>query len=376
MSERGEFGEADVAALGLSETTKNLVMGLKSMERVVKDNLAVFHNLTPKLEKFANVAKSMEVFLNKMPPVSKKISESKFQKGVKELGKTFKSMAQASVQAWAMERLMSLMEPFISLLDLFTPLFEVFAGILQEALLPIIMELNPIIMLMVQWLMENKDMIILFINVLNPLLLIFHLLMGNFEELHILFISIEFIVKTFWTSLDWLYKQFVMFYELISGNIFILNMIKGFKDFFKLMESLYDFIDDNLLKSFKSIHKSFKSFKKGIQDIIGVLDNLNPFTKSKGKKKKKKKDKDNEWWDPLDWFGPEIYGFSSPQVIGVGDEGETEYLMGESKLKGLMSASGSDNTEVVYELQRLNDSNSELLALKYKTRNKLQRRRM
>ena len=110
-----------------------------------------------------NAAASMEIFmsglekslghaLKPLEVVSKQIGGSKFGKNVKAFGGALKGMAGASIQAWAMEQLMKLIEPFMKLLllleipiNILASLLNVFVNEIFVALLPFIMDFTKIL---------------------------------------------------------------------------------------------------------------------------------------------------------------------------------------------------------------------------------------
>jgi len=85
--------------------------------------------------------------------VAEQIGGSKFGKNAKAFGSAMKGMAGASVQAWAMEQLMKLIEPFMKLLKLLeipintlVMLLEMFVNEIFVALLPFFIEFSLLLM--------------------------------------------------------------------------------------------------------------------------------------------------------------------------------------------------------------------------------------
>ena len=89
----------------------------------------------------------LEIALN-IVEATDAMSSTKTEKAKKTTTSMFKSMAKAAPQAFVLEKLMMLLEPFINLMDLFTPIIEVLAAIIEIGLLPIIQELNPLILML------------------------------------------------------------------------------------------------------------------------------------------------------------------------------------------------------------------------------------
>lgn len=76
-------------------------------------------------------------------------ADTKSQKGIKQLGKTVKSMAASSIQGMAMERLMTVLGPLIDLFSIFDVIFEALGIVLLAVFVPVMEDLMPIIMFIV-----------------------------------------------------------------------------------------------------------------------------------------------------------------------------------------------------------------------------------
>lgn len=122
------------------------------------------------IEKVTEAAKSLG-------EVAEQLGGEKTKKGTKGFGKMLKTLTGISPQAIILEKLMILLQPFLNIIDLINPLLEVLAGIFEEALMPIVEAIIPIIMMLVEGLMQNKDIIISLINIaLIPLIKILDVL--------------------------------------------------------------------------------------------------------------------------------------------------------------------------------------------------------
>ena len=82
------------------------------------------------------------------------MSSSKFGKNAKQFGSAMKGMAGASVNAWAMEQLMKLIEPFMKLLKLLEIPINVLAALLTMMVNEIFVDLLPYFILFSQELLK------------------------------------------------------------------------------------------------------------------------------------------------------------------------------------------------------------------------------
>lgn len=210
-------------------TSSQLVIGALSTLNELMTRLA--DKLAPITKKFKEIGDGADIFRN-LKPVTQQVNKSKFKKGVKAMGGLMKTIAKSSIQTWAIAQLMKLLQPLINMLSLFNPIFDVLGAIIQEALLPVIIELLPYIKMATKWLLENKDSIILLINVLFPLLGLFHLLKGNFDAL-------QFAIVPLTTVLDALLLAFKTIGDFIS-----LTLGPTFESFLDWMEDVEVFVED------------------------------------------------------------------------------------------------------------------------------------
>jgi len=177
--------------------------------------------------------------------LSKKMSDSKFIKGLKELGKTMKSMIDASFKGWIISNLMSLIEPFLNLLKMFNPLFAVLAAIIQTMLLPIVKILTPWIVALAQWLWKMKDFVALLVPVI---LILVGILGGPFLAIILGVIAVIALMITHWETIwkvmtavaDFLYKGFITVFEVILGKIkdFVNGIIKIVRAFIGVLNKI------------------------------------------------------------------------------------------------------------------------------------------
>lgn len=157
--------------------------------------------------------------------VTDKMSSKKTEKAAKSLGGVFASMAKASIQGFIIEKLMILLGPFLAILDLFNPIFEVLAAIFAEALMPIMRELIPIIMLIVNALIQNKDIIIKLIKIaLIPLMAIIGILMDIFIQLQPI---LDEIMEALEPLLDMIIELISEFFESEEVMLVVSFAIKG-----------------------------------------------------------------------------------------------------------------------------------------------------
>lgn len=224
----------------------------------------------------------------------KDMSQSKFQKGTKELGKTFKHMALASIKTNVLEKLFMLLEPFISLLNIFNPLFQTLSAIFNMALLPVIQTLTPVIADMSKWLFENKDAIIAVISALSPLILIFEAINGTGPGLSLIFDSINFqfkAMKTIFGDVDWIaqkiWSTFSNLQEKLSSLYYIVhNLVIKIFDFIRALENLSGYYEkpdpfsffDRSGKSGLQMLDQMKQDEKQEQILITLKD-ISYFTK-------------------------------------------------------------------------------------------------
>lgn len=142
-----------------------------------KDAMDVFRGLTPIFNSVKKAAKGMEVFLN-LKPLAKQMNKSKFKKAVKSLSDMYKNML-SFVGAGVIGEFKSLFESLSGLetvLTLLSPTLSAISAIFAEAMAPVLQELIPYMVLAAQWLLQNKDIVLLFISVLNPLFLILQII--------------------------------------------------------------------------------------------------------------------------------------------------------------------------------------------------------
>ena len=153
-----------IAVRGESQKTSSSLKDMTVFLKRLADQLA------PLKESFG----AMEVFMS-LKPLTKSLQESKFMKALKNFGNLLKGIIKASVKGWALQQLMTLLEPFLGILELFTPVVEVLAGIFMEALMPIMQEIIPVVMWLIGILQENKSVIISLVQLaLMPLMTLFH----------------------------------------------------------------------------------------------------------------------------------------------------------------------------------------------------------
>lgn len=205
-------------------------------------------NATASMEIFmTGLEKSLGRSLKPLEQVSKQIGGSKFGKNAKALGGALKGMAGASVQAWAMEQVMKLIEPFMKLLELFeiplnvlAALFSVFVNEIFVQLLPFFLEFSQILIdlmpifqflgeivgVVLVWSLENSIKWIQFIIIIWKEIGAF---LGEkfgpaFEKIKGIFVVIgEFLAKTFgplWEGIKTLFAEVKKAWEDSGGKIF------------------------------------------------------------------------------------------------------------------------------------------------------------
>lgn len=243
-----------------------------------------------------NAVASMEIFmkglesslgksLGPLKEISEKIGSGKFKQNVKQFGGAIKGMAGASVQAWALEQLMKLIEPFMKLLELFEiplavlgalfevfvneifvqllPFFLMFADILME-LMPIFKFLGEIIGVVLVWAIEQ--IIDRFKFVWNLFKEIGAFLGEKFapiwKKLKAIFVKIgQFIWKIFgplWTGLIKLFKAIKKAWEDSGGKIFGKDgfIAKGFEALLGFGKTIVNW------------------FIGGINKVIGIINKI------------------------------------------------------------------------------------------------------
>ncbi len=101
-----------------------------------------------------NLERSLGKSLQPLEKVAKQMGGSKFGKNAKALGSAMKGMAGASVQAWAMEQLMKLIEPFMKLLQLLEIPINILSAMLSVMVNEIFVQLLPYILVFSMYMLK------------------------------------------------------------------------------------------------------------------------------------------------------------------------------------------------------------------------------
>jgi phage-related protein len=121
-----------------------------------------------------------------MYPMAKAMGKKAFVKGAKTMGKTAKSMASAGGMGGLRSALSGIKDIFnamLSPLQVLNPLFKIIAGIIRQALLPVIQMLMPYIQMAVKWLNKNRKAILMFLNPIKLLGMIWKRLTSDFKKI-------------------------------------------------------------------------------------------------------------------------------------------------------------------------------------------------
>jgi hypothetical protein len=328
--------------------------GLTAMleEEFIPGTKAVFSKLRASTTNyFAELDKALKNSTGGLFKLARKFGTRKIKQGIKQFGGALGQMAQASVQAWAMQQLMKLIEPFMMLLKPFEPLFTVLGGILKKSLAPAVVSLT-------------KGMMTL----IKPLIDVIGLIWGNSPGIIPGF-------RLMWDIGKKVVNAVLYPFQLWFGALKLLwdtavkPMTQGFEGFFNTIGMLWDNSIKGIFLAFEGFFdvigtlwdNSVKKIFKGIEDFLNWVSGLNPanwFSGGGGGGGGGSDDEEFNLFDATTWFGPDMYAFNSPQMIGVGDESQTEYLMREDKLKALVQ--GTSNQELtrnsrdqVYLLERV-----------------------
>lgn len=206
--------------------------------------------------------------------MAESMSSTKTEKGAKKIGSMFKTMAKAAPQAFVLEKLMMLLEPFINLLDLISPIIEILAAIIEIGLMPIIQELMPWILMAVQFLWKYKDAmaqvvrwIIIGIKWLFAMNVIWKTLINTvmfLYEWHVKLLAIGMdvvkwlvnLISFFQILVDWHYK-------LLAIGMGVLEWVMSLVNAFLIMVPVIGFLTEK-------IHSFLKMIKDMIDDFTGM----------------------------------------------------------------------------------------------------------
>ena len=155
----------------------------------------------------AGLQASLDSLIKKLIEVQSTIGDSKFTKGLKQLGKTMKGMVKASLMSTGLGFLASVLEPVLELFQLFSPIFEALGALIQAIFLPVMMDLMPIItfianaiILLIPYAMQLWDIIKL--------------------GLVVVFQAIILVIQKAWEGLQILWGWLVKIGQFL-GNVFI-----------------------------------------------------------------------------------------------------------------------------------------------------------
>jgi len=221
--------------------------------------------------------------LGPLKEISEKLGGSKFGKNIKAFGGAIKGMAGASVNAWAMEQLMKLIEPFMQLLKLFEIPINALAMILSMFVNEIFVALLPFFLEFSLLLLELAPVFKILGEIVGKVLVIaINLIIAGFKEL---WRAIKLIIA--WIGENFTWEKIKQFFTGIWDGIkaFFQRIVDFIIKPFKLIKDAWDksggklFGKDGFIAlAFKSMLNFGKSiinwFISGINSVISLINKI------------------------------------------------------------------------------------------------------
>lgn len=217
----------------------------------------------------SSLEKSLGRSLDPLKDLSKQMSSSKFGKNAKSFGAAMKGMADSSVNAWKMEQVMKLIEPFMKLLKLLEPPIAILSALLTMMINEVFIELIPY---MIDFAMEMMKWapIFVFIGKALALLMDLQIRWGQFmkgvflEGLTIVFLFLKEKFLPIWERL----KSFFVAFGTFLGKIFQ-PFWDALKASFTILKKAWDDSGGKIFGKTGFIANAFR----GLMDIVKLIAN-------------------------------------------------------------------------------------------------------
>lgn len=230
-----------------------------------------------------SLEKSLGRSLQPLEKISKQMGSSKFGKNLRQMGKAFKGMAAASVNAWAMEQLMKLIEPFMKLLKLLEIPINVLSALLTIMVNEIFVDLIPFFIQFSMLLLELTPTFKMLGQIISWLIINGIGVLINFikllgVELTPMFNEFKAIGAYLGKELTPIWQGFLAFLKGF-GNYFVLIFTPlwvGIKNAFTILKTAWDESGGKLFGKDGLIAKGFETLFNVAKSIVnGVLGSFN-----------------------------------------------------------------------------------------------------
>lgn len=223
-----------------------------------------------------NLEKTLGKSLQPLQKIGKQMSGSKFGKNVKALGGALKGMAGASINAWAMEQLMKLIEPFMNLLKLLEMPINVLAALLTIMVNEIFIDLIPYFLAFSMILIDLIPLFKEIGQVLGPVFVwILQKIYGRFKFVYTLwkeiftFLAVKFL--PIWKKIKDFFEPFTSFLAEKFKPLW-----EGIKIAFDALKTAWAESGGKIFGKDGFISKGFKALIAGAKAIVnGVLGSIN-----------------------------------------------------------------------------------------------------